>query len=101
MTITAIHPQGSSGTVHPYIESKAGVNGGEPIIAGTRITVRLIAGWHRMGQSVDEIVAMYPHLNHAQVHDALSYYYDHKTEIETLLADHDEDKVIYDSTGAA
>jgi uncharacterized protein (DUF433 family) len=79
---------------HPYIERREGVVGGEPIIASTRVAVRLIAGWHRMGKSADEIVAMYPHLNHAQVFDALSYYYDHKAEIEQLLADNDEDKVM-------
>jgi len=101
MTTAVIHQQGSSGTNHPYIEVRAGVIGGEPVIAGTRIGVRLIAGWHRMGQSVDEIVAMYPHLNHAQVHDALSYYYDHKAEIETLLIEHDEDKVMRDGGGSA
>ncbi len=31
---------------------------------------------------VDEIVASYPHLNHAQVYDALSYYYENKREID-------------------
>ena len=85
---------------HPHIERRTGVVGGEPIIVGTRIAVRIIAGWHRMGQTADEIVAMYPHLNHAQVYDALSYYYDHKAEIELLLAENDEDKVMRDFTGA-
>ncbi len=85
---------------HPYIEQRTGVIGGEPLIAGTRVAVRVIAGWHRMGQSADEIVAMYPHLNHAQVYDALSYYYDHKAEIERLLAENDEDKVMRDFSGA-
>lgn len=76
---------------HPYITRKEGVCGGEPIIADTRITVRLIAGWHKMDKNVAEMVAMYPHLNHAQVYDALSFYYDHKDEIEKSLAENREE----------
>jgi uncharacterized protein (DUF433 family) len=83
----------TTGPQHPYIERKPGVVGGEPVITGTRIAVRVIAVWHRMGNSVDEIVAMYPHINHAQVYDALSYYYDHKPEIEQFIAENDEDAV--------
>ncbi|MBI1802382.1 MAG: DUF433 domain-containing protein [Chloroflexi bacterium] len=85
---------------HPYIERRAGVVGGEPVITGTRVAVRLIAGWHRMGLIVDAIVAMYPHLNDAQVYDALSYYYDHKDEIEQLLAEHAEDLPAGEISGA-
>jgi len=76
---------------HPYIERKKGVCGGEPIIRKTRITVGLIAALEKMGHSVDEIVGMYPHINHAQVFDALSYYYDNKGEIDRLIAANDID----------
>lgn len=78
-----------AGPAHPYIERRADILGGQPIIVGTRIPVRVIAVWHRMGYSVDEIIAMYSRLNHAQAYDALSYYYDHKPEIEQLIADND------------
>jgi uncharacterized protein (DUF433 family) len=70
---------------HPYIERNPEICGGEPIINGRRISVRLIVGFVKVGKSVDEIVAMYPHLTHAQIHDALSYYYDHREEIEEWL----------------
>lgn len=63
---------------HPHIEKKKDVCGGEPVIRNTRITVSLIATLEKMGYPVDEIVGMYPHLNHAQIFDALSYYYDNK-----------------------
>lgn len=76
--------------VHLYIERKEGICGSEPVIVGTRLTVRLIAGWYKAGKSADKIVAMYPHVNHAQVYDALSYYYDHKDEIERSLAENTE-----------
>lgn len=69
-------------TRHPYIWRKKGVCGGVPVIKHTRIPVSLIAELERHGMSVDEIIADYPHLNHAQVFGALSYYYAHKKEID-------------------
>ncbi|MDD1777200.1 MAG: hypothetical protein LUQ65_03455 [Candidatus Helarchaeota archaeon] len=30
----------------------------------------------------EEILASYPHLSFAQIHDAISYYFDHREEIE-------------------
>ncbi|MFH1146962.1 MAG: DUF433 domain-containing protein [Pseudomonadota bacterium] len=76
---------------HPYIERKEGVCGGEPVIAGTRISVSLITQLERHGHSVDEIVAMYPHINHAQVYDALSFYYDNKEEIDKIISESTEE----------
>jgi uncharacterized protein (DUF433 family) len=70
---------------HPHVEKNPAVCGGEPVIRGTRIAVRVIVGFVKMGKSVDEIIALYPHLTYAQVYDALSYYYDHREEIEQWL----------------
>jgi len=92
MSVTAKKKAGSE-TIHPHIERRPGVLDGEPVIEGTRISVRHIAEWERMGQSVDEIVEMYPHLTHAQVYDALSYYYDNKEEIDRLVQDNSEESV--------
>lgn len=69
-------------TGHRYIVRVPGVCGGKPIIEGTRIAVWLIVGWFRQGYTPEEIHEMYPHLTLAQIHDALSYYYDHQGEIE-------------------
>ena len=76
---------------HPYIEKKAGVCGGEPVIIGTRISVSLIVEMERAGHSVDEMVTMYSHITHAQVYDALSYYYDHKKEIDKIIDENREE----------
>ena len=55
-------------------------------VAGTRITVGEIAHMHLYGDSpVDWIVENFDALDHAQVHAALSYYYDHKDEIDTQM----------------
>ncbi len=75
----------TSSKLHLYIESIEGVCSGEPVLAGTRIPVKIIIGWFKMGKEVDEIVAMYPNINHAMVYDAFSYYYDHKDEVDKLL----------------
>ena len=49
-----------------------------------------VVEWDRKGNSVDEIIATYPHLTHAQVHDALSYAFDHKSEIDALIEENTE-----------
>jgi uncharacterized protein (DUF433 family) len=77
---------------HPYIEHKADTRGGRAIIKGTRIEVNLIAWHYKQGHSVDEVLQGYPHLTPAQVHDALSYYFDYQSEIEEeirLSQDHE------------
>jgi len=44
----------------------------------------------RIGHAIDEIITMYPHITHAQVYDALSYYYDHKEEIDKNIEENKE-----------
>jgi uncharacterized protein (DUF433 family) len=72
----------------PHIEVSPGVAGGKPRIAGHRITVHNIVVWHeRLGLSADEI-ASNSGLELADVYAALTYYYDHRQEIdESILAD--------------
>jgi len=73
---------------HPYVARARGVCGGEPVIRGTRVTVRIIAQNWRAGLSPEEIRAEYPHLNLAQVFDALSYAEDHPEEMDALIEQH-------------
>lgn len=78
---------------YPYIVINPDIANGAPIIDGTRITVRAIAGYYQMGMDVDEILATLPHLSPAQVHSALAYYFDHQDEIDADLSDSsDEEK---------
>lgn len=66
-------------TKHPFISIDPKVSGGQPVISGTRIKVMDIAvRYELMGMSADRIIDEYPHLKLEQVHDALSYYYEHK-----------------------
>lgn len=78
---------------YPYITSSPKIAHGAPLIHGTRITIRTIAGYYQMGMDVDEILATLPHLSPAQVHSALAYYFDHQAEIDAdLLDSSDEEK---------
>jgi prevent-host-death family protein len=70
---------------HPRIIHHPGISGGEPILVGTRISVREIVERTRAGQSVEEIAEIIPPLTPAVVHEALSYYYDFPLEIERLI----------------
>lgn len=73
---------------HPYVTRVKGFCGGEPVIRGTRVAVRLIAQNWRAGLSPEEIHAEYPHLTLAQVFDALSYAEDYPEEMNALLEQH-------------
>ena len=72
----------------PHIAISEDVAGGKPRIAGHRITVQHIVIWHeRMGLSADEIASNHG-LSLAEIYAALTYYYDHRQEIdEAVLAD--------------
>ena len=78
-------------TVLNHIESKPEVCGGRPCIAGTRIRVQDIYTWHeREGFSPDEIVTKFPQLSLADVYAALTYYWDHRDEIQReMIEDRD------------
>jgi len=69
-----------------YIESRPGVQGGEPCIQGTRIPVWVLAAMHKQGDTADDILEAYPNLSAAQVHAALAYYYEHRAEIDAVIA---------------
>ena len=75
-------------TLDRFIETSPGILGGKPHIAGHRISVQDIAIWHEwMGLSADEI-ASNQGLTLAEIYAALTYYYDHRQEIdEAILAD--------------
>ena len=77
-------------TEHPHIYTSAQMHNGEPTIRGTSLTVRTIVECTRIGESIEEILEGYPFLTRAQVHDALSYYYDHTAEIDGYIRANEE-----------
>ena len=70
------------GTEHHYIVRDDDVLGGEPIIVGTRVPVRAVVEFWRLGVAPEEIPVHLSHLTLAQVFDALSYCVDHHAEIQ-------------------
>lgn len=76
-------------TEHPYVVKTTGVCGGRPLIKGTRTPVQAIVEYYRLGMDTYHILTELPSITEAQLHDALSYFYDHKEEIEIgIEADH-------------
>jgi uncharacterized protein (DUF433 family) len=74
-------------TEHPYIIRNNEILGGEPVIKGTRTSVRAIVEWWKFGASPEEILENVPHLTLSQIFDTLSYYADHREEIERYIAE--------------
>lgn len=75
----------SMATEHRYVVTDDHVLGGEPIVSGTRTSVRAIVELWRQGISPETIPSHLPHLTPAQVFDALSYYSDHQSEINMCI----------------
>jgi uncharacterized protein (DUF433 family) len=60
-------------------------------IHGTRVRVQDVAMMAEIqGRSPDQIVEAFPQLTLSQVHAALSYYFDHRAEIQHDLKDDEE-----------
>lgn len=74
-----------SGTVTEHIEITPGTCGGKPRIAGTRIRVQDIVIWTERGLSPDEIISQHSHITLADVHAALTWYHDHRAEIDRQI----------------
>jgi uncharacterized protein (DUF433 family) len=58
---------------------------GVPVVKGTRIAVRTVAGYYQLGMTPDEILQSLPQLTQAQLHAALTFYFDHQKEIDRDL----------------
>ena len=73
-------------TISAHIESRPGLCGGKPCIAGTRIRVQDIWTWYELqGLTPEEIVTQFSQLSLADVHAALTYYHDHREEIQRQI----------------
>ncbi len=69
-----------------HITKTSGVCGGKACIAGHRIRVLDIVVWHeKRGGTPDELVDMFPGISLADIHAALAYYFDNRSEIEAEL----------------
>ena len=77
---------------HAYIELVQKIAGPQAVIKGTRVSVSVIVGYLRTGETPETLTErILPHLTLAQVYDALSYYHDHRDEIEQEMRENTEE----------
>jgi uncharacterized protein (DUF433 family) len=60
-------------------------------VRGTNIAVRHVVGHYRQYGTIEGVLNACPHLTAAQVHDALSFYYDHSAEVDAWIREHAEE----------
>ena len=82
----------STPTTHKsYIDQNVSICGGQSRITGTRLKVQQIAlEYEYLGWSPDQICDAHPEIGLPQVHAAISYYYDHKSEIDRQIQEDKE-----------
>jgi len=73
-------------TTDTRIVSEAAIHAGEPVIAGTSTPVRAIAELWNQGTPAEAIPLHLPHLQLAQVFEALRYYLTHREEIDKFIS---------------
>ena len=72
-------------TRHVYVTVHPKIQGGEPVIRGTRITVRSLVQYVLRQGIPAETVAKEFQISLAALYDALSFYYDHRSLIDRLI----------------
>ena len=89
-------------TISRYVTRNPDILSGEPIIIGTRTSIRAIVGLWRLGIMPEEIPTHLPHLTLAQIFDALSFYLDNQAEInEYIERNRVPDDLVHPSVKAA
>jgi uncharacterized protein (DUF433 family) len=84
----------TDGREHPYVERRSGNCGGQPVIVGTRFPVRsVVMKVYRLGMTPEEVVEAWPYLTLAHIHDALSFYHDHRRMIDRAIQKNRESAV--------
>jgi uncharacterized protein (DUF433 family) len=56
-----------------YIQHDPGICGGEPVVTGTRVTIRTVLASLAEGMSVEEILADFPSLTPAAVRAVIAF----------------------------
>lgn len=78
--------------IFAHITRNPAVLSGEPVVAGTRVPVRAIVLTHRYAPDAEYIYAAYPFVTRADIDEALAYYEAHRDEIDSYIADNEDDE---------
>lgn len=54
-------------------------------VTGSRVTLDSIIGQYRQGESAEQIHESFPSLNLADIHAIISYYLNHRSEVDAYL----------------
>ena len=69
-----------------WVEETPGINGGYPVVVGTRTPISVIIEFQRQGADAKEIASSLPHLSLEQVRGALAYYRLHPERVDEDIA---------------
>jgi uncharacterized protein (DUF433 family) len=69
-------------TEHPHVTRD---EQGRPLVGSAGLQLHVLAEYWRLGWSLAELAAGYPFITMAEILDALSYYLDHRDEVENLI----------------
>ena len=84
-------------TEHPHIVRRMGAAGETAVLAGSNIGVWFIVRQLRTRDTPEDIVASLPHLTLAGIYDAMSYYHDHRAEIDPIIEYGDRMDALHDT----
>jgi uncharacterized protein (DUF433 family) len=69
-------------TEHPHVQRD---ERGRPRVGAAGLELHVLAEYWRLGWSLDDLAAGYPYLTMAEILDGLSFYLDHREEVEGLI----------------
>lgn len=64
---------------------------GEPTVAGTRVSVRIIVQAYEQDPNIDAMMEDYPMLDREAIADALAYYEANRAEIDHYIQENEDD----------
>ncbi|HZS03144.1 MAG TPA: DUF433 domain-containing protein [Chloroflexota bacterium] len=67
---------------HPYVSETLGINGGYPVVRGTRTPVRVIVKFFRQTHNLEQVHDLLPHLTMEELRGALDYYERHPERVD-------------------
>ena len=76
-------------TEHPHVVIIDRAAGPCAVIKGSRTAVWFIVRQVRTGDTPEDIAASLPHLTLAGIYSALSYYHDHRDELDPIIEELD------------
>ncbi len=71
---------------------------GEPVVAGTRVSVRTVVLMHRLYKDVRRVREALPHLSHVDIEEALAFYQGNRAEIDRYIRQNDVDEELLAET---